>query len=138
MKITSNQKRWLLKKVDGVWCKAVSREEGGYSETILRLKETSEMEFSELADADSYTSLDVAHLLDLIHDILPDDFVADVRAAKKIVGEDGIPVGVFAKNGDATNVGCKGVFGHDLDWSEIYLANVTSPPTGATEKEVES
>ena len=38
-------------------------------------------------------------------------------------GYDAGKVKFFAKNGDATNFGCKGVFGHDLDWSEIYLEN---------------
>ena len=140
MKIKDTHKRWLLRKVDGVWCKAVSKSEGGYTQTVLNLKETPVKDLTKASDTEDETELTAADLLDYIHDILPDDFVADVRAARKVKGEDGVSIAVFAKNGDATNFGCKGVFGHDLDWSEIYLENVKVhtplPATASSETEV--
>ena len=127
MEIKDYHKRWLLKKVDGVWHKVVSSP-SGYVTTILRLHETTAQNFADLRDADDQAGLSMPDLLDLIHDILPEDFVADVRSARKVKGEDGVPIGFFEANGSPNSRGCKGVIGHDLDWSEIYATNVLAHP----------
>ena len=123
MEIKDYHKRWLLKKVDGVWHKVVSSP-SGYVTTILHLHETTAQNFADLRDANDQAGLSMPDLLDLIHDILPEDFVADVRSARKVKGEDGVPIGFFEANGSPNSRGCKGVIGHDLDWSEIYATNV--------------